>query len=89
MTTPATPRPPRVKPPKAMSAEDERYIDEYVTRSVPEKHQLATTRALKGQTMKAASVKMMCLQCSGFQRNEVTECRVITCALHNHRPYQK
>lgn len=89
MTAPATPRPPRIKPAKTMPAEDLKRIEEYVRTSVPDKHKIATLRALTGQTMKAASVKMKCMQCAGYSRDEVTNCTVTTCALHMHRPYQK
>lgn len=89
MTTLPAPRPPRIKPAKTMSAADEHTIEEYVRTSVPDKHQLATLRALKGQTAKASAVKMKCLQCCGYQREEIALCTVIRCALHCVRPYQK
>lgn len=87
MTT-TTPRPPRIKPAKTMPAEDLRRIEDYVRTSVPDKHKLATLRALTGQMGKALALKQKCLQCAGYQRKEVELCPVITCALHPVRPYQ-
>lgn len=89
MTTPAPARPPRIKPAKTMPAEDLKRIEEYVRTSVPDKHKIATLRALTGQTQKAAALKMKCLSCCGYQREEISVCTVITCALHPVRPYQK
>ncbi len=36
----------------------------------------------------AAAVKLMCIQCSNYQNEEIKNCTVITCALHSIRPYQ-
>lgn len=89
MTEPTAPRPPRVKPPRGMPAEQRRTIDEYISKCVPDKHKLATERALTGQLGKALALKIKCLQCVGYQREEISVCAVITCALHPVRPYQK
>lgn len=40
-----------------------------------------------GGSMKAA-VKLMCLTCSNFQRNEVKECGATNCPLYAFRPFQ-
>jgi len=89
MTEPTAPRPPRIKPPKPLPPEDLLRIEEYVRASVPDKHKIATLRALTGQTQKAAALKQKCLQCCGYQREEISVCTVVTCALHPVRPYQK
>ncbi len=88
MTT-QTPRPPRLKPAKTLPGEQGQRRVEYVRTSVPDKHKLATLRALTGQTAKSAALKQKCLQCCGYQREEISVCTVITCALHPVRPYQK
>ena len=81
-------RPPRVKAGNLLSPEHDRRITEYVRDSVPEKHKIATERALRGQLGKAVAIKQKCLQCSGYQVVEIGPCTVITCALHPVRPYQ-
>jgi hypothetical protein len=88
MTTP-TVRPPRVKAGLKLSREHDRRITEYINTSVPEKHKVATERALRGQMGNALAVKQKCLQCSGYQVTEIGPCTVITCALWPVRPYQK
>ena len=44
--------------------------------------------ALTGKPSRARAIKAMCLSCSAFVREEITECRVILCPLHHYRPYQ-
>lgn len=81
-------RPPRIKEARAVSAEEANKIEQYVQQCVPVKHQIATRRALLGQMGKALALKIKCLQCVGYQREEIKLCTVITCALHPVRPYQ-
>jgi len=84
-----TQRPPRVKEPKShLSSQQLSAIEDYVKFSVPDKHKIATERALKGQMSRANAVKMKCLQCCNYDREEVKCCPVITCALNIVRPYQ-
>jgi len=84
-----TKRPPRVKEPKShLSALQLSAIEDYIKFSVPEKHKIATERALKGQMARANAIKMRCLQCCNYDREEVKHCPVITCALNIVRPYQ-
>lgn len=87
MTTHKPPRPPRVKDARITDLATVAVIEEYVRTSVPDKHKLATQRALLGQMGKALALKQKCLQCCGYQREEVKACTVITCALHPVRPY--
>jgi hypothetical protein len=42
-------------------------------------------RALAGTASPRGAIKAMCLICSGFDRSEVADCRVIACALHAYR----
>lgn len=32
---------------------------------------------------------MKCLECENWQRNEVRDCNIGGCALHQYRPYQE
>ena len=81
-------RPPRVKPPQVTDPVTVGRVHFYVETAVPEKHRMATERALLGQMSRANALKIKCLQCANYQMVEVRHCTVITCALHNLRPYQ-
>ena len=35
------------------------------------------------------AIKAKCLDCSCWQRDEITHCNAVTCPLHNLRPYQE
>lgn len=35
------------------------------------------------------AIKARCLQCTNYQRDEITACRTVDCALHAYRPFQK
>lgn len=78
----------RVKPAMSMTPEHIAKVDNYLQLSVPDKHKTGTERALKGMMGKALALKQKCLQCCGYQREEVKVCAVVTCALWPVRPYQ-
>lgn len=82
-------RSPRVKPGLQLTTEHATVVEDYIRRSVPDKHKLATQRALRGQISKTSAIKIKCLQCCGYQREEVAVCSVLTCALNPVRPYQQ
>lgn len=65
-----------------MNPEVLRYLD-----GVPILYKGVFMRAFL-QNSRAAAVKAMCLQCSDFDRDEVTYCTVERCPLHLYRPYQ-
>ena len=89
MTTENTPAArARVKAEKLMHPAQRQIIEHYIEHSVPEKHKIATRRALFGQMSRATAVKVKCLQCCNYDREEVRHCAVLTCALHDVRPYQ-
>lgn len=88
MTTAKPPRAPRIKEERNTSEQEMKDIEQYVQRSVPEKHKIATRRALLGQITRSVAIRVKCLQCCGYQRDEIKVCSVITCALHPVRPYQ-
>jgi hypothetical protein len=35
-----------------------------------------------------AAIKLACLDCSGWQRQEVRDCVIVGCPLYPHRPFQ-
>ena len=78
----------RIKPEKPVSDKHMLDIEAYIERSVPDKHKIATRRALLGQTPRSAAIRIKCLQCTNYQREEITNCAVNTCALLQVRPYQ-
>lgn len=79
----------RVKKSRDTTEKEEADIQAYLTRSVPDKHKIATERVLKGQLPKSAAIRIKCMQCTNYQREEVTHCGVVTCALFAVRPYQE
>ena len=48
---------------------------------------LKMAKSIKRGSLKAA-VKLMCLQCSTYEKKEITLCPVTKCPLHPVRPYQ-
>lgn len=78
----------RIKPERSVQNDDREKIDAYIQQSVPDKHKLATQRALLGQITRSTAIRVKCLQCCGYQREEIKVCAVITCALFPVRPYQ-
>jgi hypothetical protein len=83
-----TPRGPRVKEPRPTTPQERETIALYLERSVPEKHKIATERALLRQMPRSTAIKTKCLACCNFEREEVKTCGVITCPLWAYRPYQ-
>lgn len=81
-------RGPRVKLPRPTTPQERAVIAQYVERSVPEKHKIATERALLKQMPRSTAIKVKCLSCCNFEREEVKTCAVITCPLWAYRPYQ-
>lgn len=55
---------------------------------IPLKYQVKVFRALTIAGGKANAIHAKCLECSNYQRSEITRCGVNTCALWLHRPYQ-
>jgi hypothetical protein len=91
MTTdnsPAPARAPRIKEARLTTVVEQKKIQLYIDQSVPEKHKLATQRALLGQITRSTAIRVKCLQCCGYQRDEIKTCAVLTCALFPVRPYQ-
>ena len=45
-------------------------------------------RAFAGTASPREAIKAKCLDCSNFDRDEITHCAVVLCPLHAYRPYQ-
>ena len=91
MVTVEPPKPergPRIKPPRAVTPTERDAITVYIRDSVPEKHKIATERALLKQVPRSVAIKTKCLSCCNFEREEVRYCAVYTCPLNPYRPYQ-
>ena len=78
----------RFKEARNLTETQEIYLQSYLDRSVPEKHKIATERALYGQLPRSGAIKIKCLQCTNYDREEIRNCSVLSCALHAVRPYR-
>ena len=54
---------------------------------IPEIHRANYDRAMRGKSMKAA-IKAFCLECVGWQKEEVRLCTSLACPLYPYRPYK-
>ena len=54
---------------------------------IPKIHRADYTKAVSGRSRKAG-VKSFCLQCVGWQKEEVRLCTSLECALYPYRPYK-
>jgi hypothetical protein len=45
-------------------------------------------KAIQGKSLRAA-VNSFCLECCGWQRNEVRDCSSLACPVYKLRPYQR
>jgi hypothetical protein len=78
----------RIKEERNTTPQEREYIAVYIERSVPDKHKIATERALLGQIPRSTAIRVKCLQCCNYEREQIIHCTVVTCALHPVRPYQ-
>jgi hypothetical protein len=60
----------------------------YLARSVPASARGTIQRAFDGTASPRAAIRAQCLACSNFQRDEITACTVVLCALWSYRPFQ-
>ena len=58
-------------------------------RDVPPLYVGIVQRAFGGAASPRQAIKAKCLDCCGYQRDEVRHCQVVLCPLHAHRPYQQ
>ena len=59
------------------------YLD-----GIPVSAQGIVRRAMGKTGGRMNAIKAKCLDCSNWQREEITHCRVVTCPLHPWRPFQ-
>lgn len=78
----------RIKEERKLEPQQRQYIAIYLENSVPDKHKIATERALLGQIPRSTAIRVKCLQCCNYEREQIIHCTVLTCALHAVRPYQ-
>jgi hypothetical protein len=67
-----------------MGSVEERYLE-----GIPVLSRGVMERAFAGTGSPRNAIKAKCLDCSNWQRQEITHCRVLTCPLHAWRPFQK
>lgn len=56
-------------------------------RFIPPKYRSLFEKAYSGKR-KALSIRCKCLDCTCYQRKEITNCTVLACPLWPYRPYQ-
>lgn len=57
-------------------------------RLIPKKYRWGMYQIYTGKNSMKLAIKMKCLDCSSYQREEIKGCSVFTCSLHNFRPYK-
>ena len=55
---------------------------------IPRKYRSAYVRAASGEASPRAVIKAFCLECLGWQPDEVRHCTAPACPLFAHRPFQ-
>jgi len=61
---------------------------DYLAHTVPKKWRSGAAKAFAGKASPRAAIRVKCLDCSGFEVAEVTNCTVTLCPLWAYRPYQ-
>ncbi len=56
-------------------------------KQIPDIHRANYDKAMRGRSMKAG-VKAFCLECCGWQKEEVRLCSDLACPLYPYRPYR-
>jgi hypothetical protein len=57
--------------------------------NTPQSAQNSLARAFSGAASPRAAIKAQCLQCVGFDRNEIKNCTGWSCPLWSYRPFQE
>jgi len=68
------------------SEEQKIKIAEY-RKQIPKIYRTNYDKAIKGRSLRAA-VNAQCLECTGWQREEVRLCTNVVCPLYPYRPYK-
>jgi hypothetical protein len=56
---------------------------------MPKLYQSGYERAINGKASPRQAIKAQCLECVGYERNEITNCTDTDCPLYCYRPFQK
>ena len=56
---------------------------------LPETVKWGWYQCFAGIASKTVAIKQKCLDCSVYDKSEVTQCTAYSCPLHKYRPYQK
>jgi hypothetical protein len=56
---------------------------------IPKLYRSGYERALSGKASPRQAIKAFCLECVGYERNEITQCADTGCPLYHYRPFQK
>ena len=67
-----------------LTKEQQRRID-----AVPQSGKTMYLKAITGKCPPRAAIKVMCLECIGWSRKEITNCTSTACPLYAYRPFQK
>jgi hypothetical protein len=78
----------RIQDPRPTTPAELAKIKKYVETSVPDKHKIATERALLKQVSRSVAMRVKCLSCSNYEMQEAKNCAVVLCPLWPYRPYQ-
>lgn len=57
--------------------------------SMPKVSRMRYAKCMSGKISLRSAIKMKCLECVGYQRNEVTLCSSYGCPLWPYRPYKE
>lgn len=57
-------------------------------KETPKSLQATYLKVLDGRANTTVCIKMMCLQCMGYDKSEIKNCVSLACPLWHRRPYQ-
>ena len=55
--------------------------------AMPKKYRQAFLKTVEGAASPREAIKAFCLECMGYARTEVRDCKSIVCPLNHYRPY--
>lgn len=79
---------PTPQQPRAASLPATKQAQVAYTATAPLKHRSALAKSFTGGLSPRGAIRVKCLTCANFQRDEVAGCRVVTCPLWPIRPYR-
>ena len=57
-------------------------------KAMPKRYRSIYQRAFSGKASPREAIKAFCLECVGWQREEIKKCTCSACPLYAYRPYQ-